>query len=74
VNTTAKATFSMARYRVEDLEKSAATDQAQPSRRMTLSMTQDIELGQSLPLANASAPSLLKRITRSRAQALGVEH
>jgi len=49
------------------------TDQAQPSRWMTRSMTQDVRLGQD-PLGNASAPGLPQRITRSRAQALGAEH
>jgi len=58
----------------EDLEECAPTDQVQPSRRITRSMTQDTGLGQDLPLANASAPNLPYRITRSRAQALGAEH
>jgi len=40
-----------------DLEESVPTDQAQPSRRMTRSMTQDIRLGQDSP-ATASAPTL----------------
>jgi len=57
----------------EDLEESAPTDQAQPPRRMTKSMTQDTGLGQDSP-ATTSTPSLPQRITRSRAQALGVEH
>jgi len=57
----------------EDLEESAPTYQAQPSRRMSRSMTQDTRLGQN-PLANALVPSLPQRTTRSRAQALGAEH
>jgi len=58
----------------EDLEEGVPTDQAQPSRRMTRSMTHDTRLGQDPNLANASAPSFPQRITRSRAQALGAEH
>jgi len=57
----------------EDLEEIVPTDQAQPPRRMTRSMTQYTRLGQDSP-ATASAPSLPQRITRSIAQALGVEH
>jgi len=37
-------------------------------------MTQDSRLGKDSPLANASMPSLPQRITRSRAQAMGVLH
>jgi len=44
--------------RDEDLRESAPTDQAQPSKRMTQSMTHDTGLGQDPLLANASAPSL----------------
>jgi len=40
----------------EDLRDSAPTNQAQPSRTMTRSMTQDLGLGQDPPLANASEP------------------
>jgi len=42
----------------EDLRESAHIDQAQPSRRMTQSMTQDTGLGQDPLLTNASTPSL----------------
>jgi len=58
----------------ENLEESASTDLAQPSRRMSRSITQDRGLGQDSSLANASAPSMPQRITRSRAQALGAKH
>jgi len=44
----------------EDLREGAPTDQAQPSRRMTQSMTHDTRLGQDPPLANSSAPSLTR--------------
>jgi len=63
----------MERTSDDDLEESALSDQAQPPRRMTRSMTPDTGLGRDSP-ATASAPSLPQRITRSRAQALGVEH
>jgi len=58
----------------EDLEESVPTNQAQSSRRITRSMTQDTGLGQDSSLDNASTPNLPQRITRSRAQALRVEH
>jgi len=58
----------------EDLRDRASTDQAQPSRRMTWSMTLDPRLGQDPPLASASEPIIPKRITRSRAQAMKAEH
>jgi len=58
----------------EDLRDSAPTDQAQPSRRMTRSMTQDPGLGQDTPLASASEPIIPQRIIKSRAQAMGAEH
>jgi len=58
----------------EDMRDSAPIEPAQPSIRMTRSMTQDLGLGQDPPLASASEPIIPKRITRSRAQALGVEH
>jgi len=40
----------------EDLRDRASPDQAQPSRRMTWSMTQDPGLGEDPPLASASKP------------------
>jgi len=47
---------------------------AQPSRRMTRSMTQDPGLGQDSSIANASKPIISQRITRSRAHMMGAEH
>jgi len=58
----------------EDLRDSASIGQAQPSRRMTRSMTPNSRLGQDPPLAGASEPIIPQRITRSRAQAMGAEH
>jgi len=58
----------------EDLKDIAFSDQAQPSRRMTQSMTQDPRLGQDHPLACASEPIIPERITKSRAHVMGVEH
>ena len=40
----------------EDLRDRAFHDQAQPSRRMTQSMTQDPRLGQDHPLASSLEP------------------
>jgi len=56
------------------MRESAPIDQAQPSRRMTWSMTQDLGLSQDPPLASASEAIITSRITKSRAQAMGVEH
>jgi len=58
----------------EDLRDRASIDQAQPSRRIIRSMTQDPGLGEDPPLASASEPIIPQRITRSRAQAMGAEH
>jgi len=57
----------------EDLGGSAPMDQAQPLRRKTKSMPQDIGPDQDSPITTL-APSLPQRITRSRAQDLGAEH
>jgi len=57
----------------EDLGRSAPMDQAQPLRRKTRSMPQDIGPGQDFPTTTL-APSLPQRITKSRARALGAEH
>jgi len=54
----------------EDLRDRASLDQAQPSRRMTQSMTQDLGLGQDQPLASASEPIIPLNITKSKAQAM----
>jgi len=58
----------------KDLGDRASPDQAQPSRRMTQSKTQDQGLGQDPPQANASEPINPQRITRSRSQVMEVEH
>ena len=57
----------------EDLGEGTPTDPAQPLWRKTRSMTQDLGSGQDSPTMN-STPIIPQRITRSRAQTLGVEH
>ena len=57
----------------EDLEERAPTNHAQPLRRTTRSMTQDLRPWQ-VSSTIISAPTIPQRITRSRAQTLGVEH
>jgi len=58
----------------EDLRDKASSDQAQPSRRMARSMTQDLGLGQDHPQTSASEPIIPQMITRIRAHVMGVEH
>jgi len=58
----------------ENLRDRASPKVAQPSKRMTRSMTQDPGIGQDHPLANASTPIIPQRITRRRAHVMGAEH
>jgi len=57
----------------DDLREAASTDPVQPLRRKTRSMTQDLGPEQDFPTM-ISTPNIPQRITRSRAQTLGVEH
>jgi len=57
----------------KDLRGSAPMYQTQPLRRKIRSMPQDIGPDQDSP-TTTSAPSFPERITRNKAQALGVEH
>ena len=56
-----------------DLGEGAPTDPTQPLKRKTRSMTQDLGPRQDSP-AMTSTPTIPQRITRNRAQTLGVEH
>jgi len=57
----------------EDLGEGAPTDPTQPLRRKTRSMTQDLGFGQDFPTMT-SAPTIPKKITRSKVQTLGAEN
>jgi len=58
----------------KDLGDITFPDQAQPSRKMTQSMTQDPGLGYDHSLASASKLIIPQRITRSRAHVIVAEH